>query len=136
MGKKKTVIFIVILSILVVAAGIWWFSPLKIIADDADQISYIKVGNGSTGKQFAITDKDDVNSVVKMLKTTTIRKKEFNGARSGFNYTIELYFNDGSLYKKLTIISDKSIVIGPFLYHVQGDAVDFTLLKQLEKDIS
>jgi uncharacterized membrane protein YqiK len=132
MGKKMIIICIIILSILIIAAVIWWFMPSKIIANDVNKISYIKVGNGSTGKQFTITDKDDISSVIKMLQTTTISKKGFNGARSGFGYTIELYSNDGSLYKSLTILGEKSIVIGPFLYRVQGDTMDLTMFKQLD----
>jgi len=124
------------LTILVVAAGIWWFMPSKIIANDVDQISYIKVGNGSTGKQFTITDKDDINSIIKMLQTSNIRKNELNGARSGFSYTMELYSNDGSLYKNLTLMNEKSVVIGSFLYNIQGDAMDFALLNQLEENLA
>ena len=136
MKKKRAVVSIIVLTILAVATGVWWLIPTKMITNNAEQISYIKVGNGSTGKQFTITDKDDINSIIQMLQTTTIKKTEFNGARSGFIYTIGLYSNDGTLYKKLTLISESSIVIGSFLYHVQGDAIDLTLLKQLEENLT
>lgn len=90
-SKKKTLIIVLsIILALVIAFLIWFFMPRKIITVDIDKAKSITLFNGTTGRTFEITDKEEIEYIYDKLKDVRCRVEWLSGMGS----TYQVYFED------------------------------------------
>ena len=118
--KKKIILFCsVIISILSVCL-IYYFSPkvfCKNISNDRGYI-FIEIRDGTTGNIVNITEKEDVDDILNLLKKRTYKKSSLSLGYMGTKYTLTIY--DGCSKKDNFIINDENLIRkDPFFYHNQ-----------------
>lgn len=115
--KKKIILFCsVIISILSVCL-IYYFSPkvfCKNISNDRGDI-FIEIRDGTTGNIVNITEKEDVDDILNLLKKRTYKKSSLSLGYMGTKYTLTIY--DGCSKKDSFIINDENLIRkDPFFY--------------------
>ena len=106
----------VIISILSVCL-IYYFSPkvfCKNISNDRGDI-FIEIRDGTTGNIVNITEKEDVDDILNLLKKRTYKKSSLSLGYMGTKYTLTIY--DGCSKKDSFIINDENLIRkDPFFY--------------------
>ncbi len=136
--KKKIFTIILIAVILAVAeAGIlWWIAPKTFLKNQtAEDIQSIKVFDGSTGKQFEITDNESIARIVSGIQGVKFKKSGISENYEGFSFSMTFSDNNGKEIDSFIVNSDSKIRKAPFFYETEGDMNIFDFLNELENNI-
>ncbi len=136
--KKKIFMIILIVVILAVAEAVilWWIAPKVFLKNQvAEDIQSIKIFDGSTGKQFEVTDKESIERIVSSIQSIKFKKSGISENYKGFSFSMTFFDNDGMEIDSFIVNSDSKIRKDPFFYETEGNMNIFDFLKELENNI-
>ncbi|MDD2361482.1 MAG: hypothetical protein PHH84_00785 [Oscillospiraceae bacterium] len=112
-------IVIVLTDIFIVPHILYTKSFDDLVGDTSGGINKIVLFSGSTGKQAEITDKAEIDSVYGLFKDTNYRINWDQNSRDGFQFSIGIYKDDGTVLKGLTYHSKQLIVCDDVNYSIK-----------------
>ncbi len=136
--KKKIFMIILIVIILAVAEAVilWWIAPKAFLKNQTtEDIQSIKVFDGSTGKQFEITDSESIARIVSSIQGVKFKKSGISENYEGFSFSMTFFDNSGKEIDSFIVNSDSQIRKDPFFYETEGNMNIFDFLKELENNI-
>ncbi len=136
--KKKIFVIILTALLLIVSESVilWWTAPKYFLKHEASaDIKSISVFDGSTGKQFEITDSESIERIVDSIQGIKFKKSGISANVDGFCFSMSFHNQDGDLIDAFTVNSDNKIRKEPFFYDTDGDMNIFDFLKELENNI-
>ena len=128
---KKSLIGIVIVTIVITGGLIWWNTSYPITRIPPSDVSKIDVFDGNTGKSVSITDTTDINHIIKNLNEVYIKKDKISLGYVGYSFRTTIYKTNGDIYKKFIINSRKSIRKDPFFYRDSSESIDYDYIRDL-----
>lgn len=121
---KKKVLPIVIISaiiLLVIAVIVWYRSPKVFLKDRIPvDIEHIDVFDGTTGKKFTITDREEIEYILHNIQSQTFKRDKVSVGYNGFSFSMSFYAYDTALIDAFIINSDNTIRKDPFFYRCDG----------------
>lgn len=121
--KKQTlpIVIISIIILLVIMVIVWYRSPIAFLANRIPiDIEHIEVFDGTTGKQFTITDRDEIEHILHNIQSQTFSRGKISSGYNGFSFSMSFYAYDTVLIDSFIINSDTTIRKDPFFYHCGG----------------
>ena len=110
--EKKTKIILGLLTIIVLIAifgSIWWVIPVYLFNGvSPEDISKIRVSNGTTNRQFDITDPEDITFIVENIQKIPMKRNPISGG-IGTTYALNFFNTEGEVFYHLTI--NKSYIL-------------------------
>lgn len=128
--KVKAAVFAVVI-ICIVAGLIWWFSPTYFLKGvKPEDVSTIKVFNGSSGNSFEITEPNDIAFLVENIQKVPM-KKDSLAFGMGTTYNLRFVNTNGKEIDYFTVNSISTIKSGKLFYQCDEalEPVDSYLLK-------
>jgi len=116
--NKKRIAVIVIIAIVLVAAGIYLiphlvYKPIeKVTGTDFSKVDKVVIGAGWNGNVCTLTDKDEIDEFLSLFKDVKVRKNFDQRSRTGFSYSVML-FENGKEVEGFT-------VLGPGGFYMRG----------------
>ena len=110
MNKKKVRNIVIIILFLLSFIGIlvYFFVPTYPFEDiDSKKIEKISIGGGALGV-YEMTDADEINKMVELLKPLKGRRKINIGSIKGSYYGLDIYYEDGKMF---TIVDTGQIFV-------------------------
>jgi len=134
--KKSTIILIAIFSIVAIAFTalfVWWFSPVSLLKGvEADNVTRIRVFNGSTGTEFYIDDAYNIGEIVTDIKNAKLYKSGISENEDGFSFSLSFYDGE-TLLDELIVNGAGTIRKDPFFYEDRDESLPFDWLENYEK---
>ena len=135
--KKRGLIALGLALTLFFGVALWWIIPVEFLQGiTVEEIGNISVLDGTTGKKFLISDWDDIEEVLFRIQGEKFTKRELAGSRTGFDYILTIFAQDGAKMDELVIYSKNSICRGSFLYRGDISTLSPEILKRLEENAS
>lgn len=132
--KKKILIPIGVILIVAVVAVVYYLTPKTFGRNvSPSDVDHIYVFDGNTGKEFTISNPEDVQYIVENIKSHPMRRDGISLGRTGYGFRIT-YFdsNDKEVISTFILNGDDCIRKDPFFYSCDGDLC-YDYLKSLEK---
>ena len=132
--KKKILIPIGVILVVAVVAVVYYLTPktfgMKVSSSDVD---HIDVFDGNTGKEFTISNPEDVQYIVENIKSHSMRRDGISLGRTGYGFRIT-YFdsNDKEVISTFILNGGGCIRKDPFFYRCDG-GLCYDYIKSLEK---
>lgn len=136
MNKKKKVMIGIILMILVIMVLISiTYIPRRIVKIEPEEVSAVKIFNGSNGEEVILTDKEEVSHIINNLNKIKFQKSKLGFFYMGYAFRITIYDNNEKEYKEFVINSNSSIRYKLFFYVDKTKSIDFDYLNSLFAEI-
>ena len=95
---KKKAFIIEIVVIIIVGCFIVWTVPSNFLDDiKSENIVSISVRDGSTGKNFEITNQEDITFIVEKIQSQTFKNDGISMFNMGTLYTMSFYDSNNKL---------------------------------------
>lgn len=118
--KNKILLFALIAAI-IIGFAVWYQSPTAFLSERIPiDIEHIEVFDGTTGKQFTITNRDEIEYILHNIQSQTFRRGKISSGYNGFSFSMSFYAYDTVLIDSFIINSDTTIRKDPFFYHCSG----------------
>lgn len=127
--KKKCLQPRVIIPGILIAALIIWFWPFRVFSQPAENVSYIKMFNGNTGRLITISDEETIKKLTSNFSGVYLRRRFAFTPSSGFNLMVNVYTMDGEEHH-FTINSAKDAKKS-FRYYSYWGEYDYDYLQKL-----
>jgi hypothetical protein len=114
---KKKAFIIEIVVIIIVGCFIVWTVPSNFLDDiKSENIVSISVRDGSTGKNFEITNQEDITFIVEKIQSQTFKNDGISMFNMGTLYTMSFYDSNNKLIGEFILNSNDTIRKDPFFY--------------------
>jgi len=134
MLKNKKIYFILLIFILILI-GVYGMnnktrSKGNIVDILPTEVSVIKIFNGNNGKEINISEKEDIEKIIKNLNQINF-EKDRKVDTDGFSVSMVIYDLEGNENKSLTINSTDTIIYNDYFYIDKNDSIDHDFIKSL-----
>ena len=129
-NKKWKVPLVSFIITIVVCYGLTYI-PRKIVAIEPSKVSTINIFDGSTGKSIIVTDRENIDHIIRNLNSITFRKDKLSLGYMGYSLNTTIYKSNGTIYKKFIINSTDTIRKDPFFYRDSTKSIDYNYIRNL-----
>lgn len=134
MFKNKKMYFILFIFILILI-GLYSInnktkSKGNLVDILPNKVSVIKIFNGSNGKEINVSEKEDIEKIIKNLNQINF-EKDRKADIDGFSFSIKIYDLEGNENKALTINSTDTIVYDDYFYIDKNNSINYDFIKSL-----
>lgn len=137
MKKKRLFIIPAGLVFIVLAGFIWWRMPVTFLANvSAGEVASIEVMDGNSGRQFAITEVEDISYIVANIQQNTMKKWQPSLGYMGYSYQMTFLNAAGHKIAKFVLNSNDTIRKDPFFYCNKTAGLCYDYLGELENQYS
>lgn len=131
---KKILISIGVILVVAVIAVVYYLTPkifgMKISPSDVAQIY---VFDGETGKEFTISNPEDIQYIVENIKSHSMRRDGISLGKMGYGFRITYFDGNGKeVISTFILNSNDCIRKDPFFYRCDG-GLCYDYIKSLEK---
>lgn len=133
---KKSFFIIPIVLLVIVIGGVWWNMPANFLKNiSAEDVAYIKVFDGNTGKRFIIKGTDNIAYIVSNMKGRAMKKEKVSLGYSGTMFQLTFFNENDKVMSEFIVNYYDTIRKDPFFYKdaTEGLCVDY--LKNLENEM-
>lgn len=137
--KKNPLIFLLIIIVVLISGVVWYNSPLKLLKLNPDDVSEISIFDGNTGTSLNITEKIDIDYIIKNLNTIKLKKGKVSVGYLGYSFKMTIYLTNGKEANGLNnfIINSKDTIRkDPFFYNVVEGSIDYQYIEKLIQERS
>lgn len=132
MNKKKYVIEASIILIVVIGT-IWLRSPVQFLKNtDANEISRIEVFDRHNGKQFIITNQEDIAFIVSNIQSTNMKREKVSIGYMGTHFSMQFYNLDGKKIDEFILNAADTIRKDSFFYIDEMESLCINYLQAIE----
>ncbi|MRH41445.1 hypothetical protein GH741_02000 [Aquibacillus halophilus] len=131
---KKYKLAIIIIPFLFLIAFGTTFIPHKVVSIDPSNVSKITIFDGNTGYDTEITNKTDINHIVRNLNEVTFQKGKPSFLYMGYSFRTTIFDDKGKSIKKLTINSNDTIRYKGFFYTSIDNLLEYDYIEQLVRE--
>lgn len=97
---------------------------------DPAEIARVEVFSGSTGQSAALTEAEDIASLVRSLQSQTMHRSGISLGRMGYSYRLTFFAASDQTVEEFYLNSDTIIRRDPFFY-VCGGGLGYELVENL-----
>ena len=137
--KKKPLIFSFVIIVVLIFGVVWYYSPLKLLKLNSDEVSEISIFDGNTGTLLNITEKNDIDYIIKNLNSVKLKRGKVSIGYLGYSFKTTIYLTGGKEangWNNFIISSNDMIRKDPFFYHVVEGSIDYEYIDKLIKESS
>ena len=132
--KPKAILFIIIIiSISLIYAT---YLPRSIITISPEDVSYIHIFSGSTGKYIDVSDSEDIAHIITNLNDCKFEKGKCSIFRMGYSYELTIYKKNEKIYKKLILNSSDTVRHHGFFFTTKDSLIDLDYIDSLFTNIN
>ena len=121
---------IAIIIAIVICYGLTYI-PRKIVTIEPSKVSTINIFDGITGKSIIVTDRENIDHIIRNLNSITFRKDKLSLGYMGYSFNTTIYKSNGTIYKKFIINSTGTIRKDPFFYRDITKSIDYNYIRNL-----
>lgn len=126
-AKKKIFIGVTILALIVLVTLVTWITPKTFLAGvESKTIQSISVRDGSSGKNYTITNPEDISEIVKKIQSQSFKKSGFSIFHMGTLYSLSFYDFDGKVVEEFVVNADDTFRKDPFFYSTMPELIKLT----------
>lgn len=132
MKKIFSIFIFAVVTLIVLAIGI--YSRPKTFGNgiDASEVDHINVFDGNTGIGFTIDKPEDIQYIVENIQSHAMKRNGLSSGYTGYSFRIDYMDNeDKNIISEFIINSDDTIRQDPFFYRCDG-GLCYDYLKELE----
>lgn len=138
-GKEFKIVAVVVICLLLffTAFDFWWSMPVSFLKRvGAQEIAYIEVRDGNTGKHFRVEAQDDIAHIVTNIQESRLYKDGVSLGYMGTAFTLHFYDQKGKCVEKLIVNYSNTIRKDPFFYRDRDSGLCFEYLCDLEAELA
>ncbi len=132
--KPKTILFIIIMISIGLIFGT--YLPRTIIKISPEDVSYIHIFSGSTGKYIDVSDSKDISHIVTNLSDCKFNKGKSSLFRMGYGYSLTIYNKNEKMYKELILNSPNTIRYNGFFFTTEDNLIDIDYIDSLFSNVN
>ena len=130
--KKLLIVLLIILAVIITLGAAVYFTDTKLLNNvNAEDINYIEVFSGNSGRRIKITDPEEIEYIVSNLKGATVKKSGISLGNMGYMYDIKFIGDNYQEVYSLILNSSDTVRMDPFFYH-SDDYLCFEYIQELE----
>lgn len=126
---KRIFIAAGIVLILTVVFIVWYFTPVKLLKVNAEDIEKITVFDGGRGTQTEFTEREDIEYLAENLSSVTMKRDGISVGYKGYSFRTTVYLKNGS-EKSFIINGEYSVRDDPFFYEVTEGRIDYGFIEE------
>lgn len=129
--NKKCIIGIALLILVTIGLISFAYIPRRIIKIEPNEVSAIKIFNGSNGEEITLTNKEKVSHIINNLNKIKFQKSGFSFFYMGYCFDVTIFDNNQKEYKEFIINSNDTLRGKMFFYIDNTKSIDFDYIDNL-----
>lgn len=130
--KKMLSLFLAAILLFCAALALYYFSPRTFLKGvSPNDISEIKVFDGTNGKSFSIKDSKEIEKIISAIQSVQMKRGKISVGYSGFSLALTFLNKNEKVIDGFIINGDSFIRDDPFFYE-GNSSLGFDYLKELE----
>lgn len=136
-GFKAAAALIIAAVVLITGFDLWWNFPVSFLKKVAAQeVAYIEVRDGQTGRQFVVEEREDIDYIVANIQERHLHRDSISIGYMGTWFTMKFYNAKGKCVEELTVNHYNTVRKDPFFYRDDDEGLCIDYLCDLEAELA
>lgn len=115
--KRRILILLIFIIIMLLFVFKVWMKPTPFLKGvESEKIHSIAVKDGGTGRNYSISDSEDIRMILRKIQSATFQKSGISLFHMGTLYTLSFYDLDEKKFEEFIVMDDHTFRKDPFFY--------------------